>query len=99
MKPSEVSSGRRGVLVDSTVASQREGPRTESWRGALSCVQFACSPSACVGFLRVLQFLAHTGDSKLPIGMCVVVCLYLTLQWIGVKMTRLVILCHVNQNE
>ncbi|XP_061641587.1 ethanolamine kinase 2 isoform X1 [Phyllopteryx taeniolatus] len=42
-----------------------------------ACVEFACSPRACVGFLRALRFPptsqkhALIGDSKLPVGMTV----------------------------
>jgi len=42
-----------GGVVVSTVASQREGSRFNSWLGPF-CVEFACSPRVCVGSLRVL---------------------------------------------
>ena len=44
--------GLHGGVVVSTVASQQEGSWFESWLGPFS-VEFACSPRACVGSLRV----------------------------------------------
>jgi len=38
----------------STVASQQEGSRFNSWLGPF-CVELACSPRVCVGSLRVLR--------------------------------------------
>ncbi len=57
----------------STVASQQEGSGFEP-TGLLGpfCVEFACSPCASMGFLRVRQLphtiKIHAGDSKLPVG-------------------------------
>lgn len=38
------------------------------------CVQFACYPSACVGFLQVSVLLLHTCPNKLPSGIVMVPC-------------------------
>ncbi len=57
-----------------TVASRQEGSGFEpTSRLGLFCMEFACSPCACVGFLQILLLpLPKTcrliGDSKLPIG-------------------------------
>ena len=45
--------GLPGGVVFSTGASQREGSRFNTRLGPF-CVEFACSPSVCVGSLRVL---------------------------------------------
>lgn len=42
---------RLSGAVDSTVTLQQPASRLQPL-----CVEFACSPRACVGFLRVLQF-------------------------------------------
>ncbi len=56
----------------STVASQQEGSGFKP-TGQLGpfCVEFACSPRACVGFLPVLPptiQIRLIGDSKLSVG-------------------------------
>ena len=43
----------------SAVASQQEGPGFESQP---FCVELACSPRVCVGFLRVLRFPPTSKD-------------------------------------
>ena len=43
----------------SAVASQQEGPGFES---RPFCVELACSPRVCVGFLRVLRFSPTSKD-------------------------------------
>ena len=52
--------GQHGGSVVSTVASQQEGPGFASRSFQVVpgpfCVEFACSPRACVGLLRVLRF-------------------------------------------
>ena len=60
-------------LVVSAVASQ-EGSQ---WRGSF-CVEFPCSPCACVGFLQVLRLpptvqrhVRLIDGSKLPVGVIV----------------------------
>ncbi|KAL6463953.1 hypothetical protein MHYP_G00283440 [Metynnis hypsauchen] len=58
-------------------------------RGPL-CVEFACSPRVCMGFLRVLRFLPTVqrhavrpiGHARLPLGVIVYVCLS-ALRWTG----------------
>ena len=50
--------GLHGGVVVSTVTSQQEGSRFNSQLGPF-CVEFAHSPSVCVGSLQVLQ-LPHT---------------------------------------
>ena len=56
----ELSHGQHGGSVVSTVASQQEGPGFASRSFQVVpgpfCVEFACSPRACVGLLRVLRF-------------------------------------------
>jgi len=49
-----------GDVVVSTIASQQEDSRFESWLGPF-CVEFACSPLVCVGSRWVLQ-LPPTGQ-------------------------------------
>ena len=77
-------------MVVSTVASQREVSRFNSWLGPF-CVAFACSPRVCVDSLRVLRLpptvqnmhVRLIGVSKVSlklslgvsVSMCVVVCL------------------------
>ena len=48
-----------GGAVVSAVASQQEGPGFES---RTFCVELACSPRVCVGFLRVLWFPPTSKD-------------------------------------
>ena len=54
--------GQHGGSVVSTVAAQYEGPGIESRSAGPFCVEFTCSPRACVGFLRVLRFPPTTKD-------------------------------------
>ena len=51
--------GQHGGAVVSAVASQQEGPGFES---RPFCVELACSPRVCVGFLRVLRFPPTSKD-------------------------------------
>ena len=73
----------------STVASQQEGPGLDPGSGRF-CVEFACSPCACVGSLWLLQLppkvqkhaklrVRLTGHSKFPVSVnvCVDGCLFI----------------------
>ena len=56
---SEIRKICHGGAVVSAVASQQEGPGFES---RPFCVELACSPRVCVGFLRVLRFPPTSKD-------------------------------------
>lgn len=62
-----------GCIVMGTLTSQQEGRGFKYGLGPF-CLKFACSPQACVNFLRALHFFQQsknmqveiTGDNKLP---------------------------------
>uniref|UniRef100_A0A3B3Y7H5 Vascular endothelial growth factor C n=1 Tax=Poecilia mexicana TaxID=48701 RepID=A0A3B3Y7H5_9TELE len=81
-----------GCIVGRAAALQQEGSGFNSQPGSF-CMDFACSPCACVGFLWVLRFpptdqkhdCQVIGLSKLSLGVCVcmVVCLCAALRQTG----------------
>ncbi len=68
--------GRHGEIVVSTVASSQEGPEFVSRlvQPVDYYVEFACSPSVCMGFLRVLWFPPLSKICMLWWFQCVCVC-------------------------
>ena len=68
----------------STVVSQQEGSWFKAQQGSF-CVELACSPCPCVGFLQVLQLpptemhVRLAGGSKLSVG--VIVSVHVVYMW------------------